>query len=185
MFVWVRMLILTTLLLSIQQAFSQEQNLLMDGIDGRQHSLNEFIGKGKWTVVNVWATACPYCRRELFDLVSFHDRHHLVDATVVGLALDLNSFGIPDKDYLSNFASSYLIDYPVLLVSGHLASKVIGISINTVPMTFFYNPKGEMVYQLTGEITTKLLEDIIKNEKPFFRAKRTIEKSLFSNAVIE
>lgn len=185
MIVWVRFIILTTLLLPIQQAFSQEHNLLMEGIDGQQHSLNDFVGKGKWTVVNVWATACPYCRRELFDLVSFHDQHSSVDAAVVSLALDLNSFGIPDKEYLSHFASSYLIDYPILLVSGELASKVIGTEINTVPMTFFYSPKGEMVYQLTGELTTKILEDVIKNEKPFFRTKRTIDNSLLFNAGIE
>lgn len=181
----VRLFILSTLLLPIQLVFSQEHNLLIEAVDGQQHSLNEFIGKGKWTVVNVWATACPYCRRELFDLVSFHDQHSTVDAAVVSLALDLNSFGIPDKDYLSHFASSYLIDYPILLVSGELASKVIGAEINTVPMTFFYNPKGEMVYQLTGELTTDVLEDVIKNEKPFFRAKQAIDKSLLSNAGTE
>jgi thiol-disulfide isomerase/thioredoxin len=182
---WMRLLIFSILLSSIELALSQDHNLLMEGIDGKQHSLSEYVGKGKWVVVNVWATACPHCRRELFDLASFHERHHNTDTIVVGLTLDLNSFGIPDKEYLSNFTLSYLIDYPVLLVSGDLASKVIGIPINTVPMTFFYNPKGEMVYQLTGEITTELLEDIIKNEKPFFRAKRTIDKSLFSNEPIE
>ncbi len=176
---WMRLLIFSILLSSIELAFSHEHKLLMEGVDGRQHSLSEYVGKGKWVVVNVWATACPHCRRELFDLASFHDRHHNTDAIVVGLTLDLNSFGIPDKEYLSSFTSSYLMDYPVLLVSGQLASKVIGISVNNVPMTFFYNPTGELVYQLSGEITTQLLEDIIKNEQPFFRAKRKVDKSFF------
>ena len=161
------------LLVLTQTAFSQGHNPLLEGLDGKQHSLNEYIGKGKWVVVNVWATACPYCRRELFDLASFHDRHYEKDAMVLGLTLELESFGIPDKEYLANFASTYLIDYPLLLVSGEIASKAIGIPVNTVPTTFFYNPKGKMVYQINGEITTQILEDVIKNGKPIYRANRT------------
>jgi peroxiredoxin len=150
-------------------AFSQEHNPLLEGLDGKQHTLSEYIGKGKWVVVNVWATACPYCRRELFDLASFHDRHYERDAMVLGLTLELESFGIPEKEYLANFASTYLIDYPLLLVSGEIASRAIGVPVNTVPITFFYNPKGKMVYQVNGEITTQILEDVIKNGKPLYR----------------
>ncbi|MFW5440542.1 MAG: TlpA family protein disulfide reductase [Methylophilaceae bacterium] len=59
-----------------QTAILEEPNFLLDGVDGKKYSLDEFVGKGKWVVVNVWATACPFCREELFDLASFHDRHH-------------------------------------------------------------------------------------------------------------
>lgn len=163
------------LILLMQTACSQEHKVLLEGLDGKQHTLNEYIGKGKWVVVNVWATACPYCRRELFDLASFHDRHSETDAIVVGLTLDLESFGIPEKEYLANFAATYLIDYPLLLVSGEIASKAIGKPIITVPMTFFYNPKGEMVYQLTGELNEKILEDMIVNKKPLDYERRSKE----------
>lgn len=162
----IRLFIFSILLITTQVACSQEHGLMLEGLDSKQHALNEYIGKGKWVVVNVWATACPYCRRELFDLASFHDKHHEKDAMVLGLTLDLESFGIPDKAYVTNFASTYLVDYPLLLVSGEIASKAIGTPIITVPMTFFYNPKGEMVYQFTGELNEQMLEDIIANKKP-------------------
>jgi peroxiredoxin len=162
----IRLFIFSILLIMTQVTCSQEHDLLLEGVDGKQHTLNEYIGKGKWVVVNVWATACPYCRRELFDLANFHDKHNETDAMVLGLTLDLESFDMPDKAYVTNFASTYLIDYPLLLVSGDIASKVIGIPITTVPMTFFYNPEGEMVYQFTGELHEQILEDIIRNKKP-------------------
>lgn len=163
----VRFFVFSILLVVTQVTCSQDQDLFLEGVDGKQHSLTEYIGKGKWVVVNVWATACPYCRRELFDLASFHDRHHEKDAMVLGLTLDLETFGIPDKTYVANFASTYLVDYPLLLVSGDIASKAIGKPITTVPMTFFYNPKGDMVYQLTGELDEQMLEDIIMSKKLF------------------
>lgn len=150
---------------------SQEQELLMEGLDGEQHSLKEYIGKGQWVVVNVWATACPYCRRELFDLASFHDRHSENDAMVLGLTLELATFEMPDKDYVESFASTYLIDYPLLLVSGETASKVTGKTVHTVPMTFFYNPKGKMVYHFTGELNEAILEGVIKGELPQYSEK--------------
>ncbi len=154
------------LLVLTQTISSQEHELMLDGLDGKQHSLNEYIGKGQWTVVNVWATACPYCRRELFDLVGFHEQHHEDDAMVVGLTIDLETFEAPEKEYLRNFASTYLIEYPLLLVSGEIASKVTGRTVHTVPMTFFYNPEGKLVYQFTGELDAQLLEDIIQNKFP-------------------
>ncbi len=164
---WVGFFICVFLLFSLaQKSASQEHGLLLEGIDGKKHALNEYIGKGQWVVVNVWATACPYCRRELFDLASFHDDHHEKDAIVLGLALDLETFDFPDKDYLANFVSTYLIDYPVLLVSGEVASKVLGHQIHTVPMTFFYNLEGKLAYQFTGELSKEMLEDAIKNIKP-------------------
>lgn len=161
-----RLCIFSILLVVTQVTCSQERGLLLEGVDGKQHSLNEYIGKGQWVVVNVWATACPYCRRELFDLASFHDRHSNTDAMVLGLTLDLDSFGIPDKTYVANFAATYLIDYPLLLVSGEVASKAIGIPITTVPRTFFYNPEGKIVYEFTGELNEQMLEDVIMNKRP-------------------
>ncbi|MFV1921312.1 MAG: redoxin domain-containing protein [Methylotenera sp.] len=38
------------------------------------------ISHGKWVVVNAWATACPYCRHELFNLTSLHEPHQDKDA---------------------------------------------------------------------------------------------------------
>lgn len=149
-----------------QKVVSQAHDFVLDGIDGKQHSLAEYIGHGKWVVVNVWATACPFCRDELFDLADFHDRHHEKDAIVLGLTLDLATFGFPDKKYLTSFAESYLIDYPILMVSGDIASKVVGKPINRVPVTLFYNPDGKLVYSVNGMVSEKMLEDVIANKKP-------------------
>ena len=41
-------------------------------IEGKQRSLSEF--RGKWVIVNFWATWCPPCLEEIPDLIDFHDR---------------------------------------------------------------------------------------------------------------
>ena len=155
-------------LLLLTQVLPNEQTdaLLMEGVDGEQYRLDDFTGKGQWVVVNVWATACPYCRRELFDFASFHEKHAGKDAMVLGLTLGLATFDLRDKAHVQDFAASYLIEYPLLLVSGELASQVTGKSIHTVPTTFFYNPKGELVYHFTGEMDEAMLEAVIEGKSP-------------------
>ena len=84
--------------------------------------------------MNVWATACPYCRHELFDLTNFHNAHHQKNAVVLGLTLDFPSFDYPDRAYLADFTASNFIDYPLLLVNGEVASEVIGQAAPMCPL---------------------------------------------------
>lgn len=152
------------LLIFSTPSFSEDHSLLLDGLDGKKHSLDEYIGKGKWVVVNIWATSCTYCRSELFDLSSFHDLHHNKDAIVLGLALDWPSFDFPDKDYLAKFASNYLIDYPLFIVNGDVANNVIGKPVDMIPISFFFNPEGKLIYRINGMVTEQVLEKVIKNK---------------------
>lgn len=138
---------------------------VLEGLDGKQHALSDYIGKGKWVVVNVWGKDCPYCRAEMDALVDFHDKYQAENAMVVGLTLDWPTFGFPDKAELNEFALDYFIEYPLLLVNGELASKVIGKQVNMIPLTFFYNPKGELVLRLNGVVTYAQLEKIIKDDR--------------------
>jgi thiol-disulfide isomerase/thioredoxin len=160
-----------------------DHSMRMMGTDGKQYALNDFIGKGQWVVVNVWATRCPYCREELFALGNFHDKHFLQrkranlantqqgkikPAMVLGLTIQLPDFTMPDLDHVAQFKDDYLIDFPLLLVDQALAQRVIGKPIDMVPVSFFYNPAGELVYQLKGMATEALLEAIIDRTSSTF-----------------
>ncbi len=149
-------------------ACANKQEPQMTGTDGKQYVLSDFVGKGKWVVVNVWATACPYCRSELFDLNNFHEAHYLNDAMVLGLTLELSDFSLPNREYVAQFKDDYLMEYPVLLVDQSLAEQVIGKPVEIIPLTFFYNPEGKLVYQLKGVLSEALLESIIQRESTVY-----------------
>jgi len=152
------------LVISSQAAFPEAHDLVLEDLEGDHHSLDKYIGKGKWVIVNIWATACPYCRDELFDLTNFHDRHENEDAIVIGLTLDWPGFDYPDKDELADFALDYFINYPLLMVDQKLASKVIGKPVDMIPLTFFYNPEGKLVFRINGVVTEEMLEQVIKKK---------------------
>jgi len=134
----------------------------LTSIDDSQHKLSEYIGKGKWVVLNIWGTRCPPCREEMPELVRFHDEHKDKDAIVVGIAIDFPSYGYAKKDEVAAFADDYLIDFPILLSDSNITEKIGLGRLEGLPTTYMYNPDGDIVGMQVGGITRKILEDFIK-----------------------
>lgn len=47
---------------------------------GVEHRLSDY--RGKWVVMNFWATWCPPCLEEIPELAKFHAEHKDKDAVV-------------------------------------------------------------------------------------------------------
>ena len=72
-----------------------------------EHKLSDY--RGKWVVVNYWATWCPPCLTEIPELVDFHEDHKDKDAVVVGV--NFENIGV---NGLKQFVDEYFMNYPVL-----------------------------------------------------------------------
>jgi len=121
-------------------------------IDGKQRSLSEF--RGKWVVVNYWATWCPPCITEIPELIEFHERHKNKDAVVVGIDFE----DIETKE-LREFIDSYFMSYTILRMKP-VAKSQLGV-ISGLPTSFIISPKGELLARNTGTMTAKMIEDFI------------------------
>ena len=137
----------------------------LKSIDGSSHKLSEYIGHGKWVVLNIWGTRCPPCREEMPELVHFHDEHKDNDAIVVGIAIDFPSYGYANKDEVIAFAEDYFIDFPVLLSDSTITQQLKLGQLEGLPSTYLFNPDGKVVGMQVGSITQKILEDVIKKMK--------------------
>ena len=150
---------------------SKAPEATLKGLDDQEHTLSEYIDQGKWTIVNVWSTGCPYCRMEMPELQDFYDTHKDKDATVLGIAVDFPGFGYPDLHTVKAYTLDYFIDFPSLLADADQASELIGAQVKMIPITFFYNPNGKMVGRWEGTITKREIEKVInappKNSKLF------------------
>lgn len=137
------------------QASDAAAELVLKGIDGKTYRLSDY--RGKWVVVNYWASWCPPCLEEIPDLVDFHDAHHDKDAVVWGI----NTESLPLAK-LQTFAESYLVSYPVLQGSSDSA-EAIG-PVPALPTTYLVSPQGEVVARNIGPLTRKQLEDFINSQ---------------------
>lgn len=132
------------------------------GIDGNTHSLAEYIGQGRWVMVNVWSPGCPHCITELPTLQAFHQGND-ANAIVIGIAVNYPGFTYPDADELGNFAVANDIKFPLLLADGRLASAFVGDDVDVIPLTFAFDPHGRMVARWHGVITAPDIDEIIRD----------------------
>ena len=150
-----------TLLLSIALVITSElavadTKFLLKDTAGIQHQLSNY--KGKWVLVNYWATWCPPCLEEVPDLVNLYDHRKKKDLMVLGVVFDYKSV----KD-VNDYVDDMLMSYPIILGDDAVSTQ-IG-SAEVLPTTFIYNPKGELVKIKRGLITKQYIEKIIGAEK--------------------
>jgi thiol-disulfide isomerase/thioredoxin len=101
--------------------------------------------KGKYLVLNFWATWCKSCHHEVPELNKLYNQFKGKNTVVVGLAVD-------NADKVKDYVEQYSVDYPVL-VGGDEAlqlSKKMGNEIEGLPFTVMITPQGEVVETILG-----------------------------------
>ena len=132
-------------------------------LDGQMQSLEQY--KGKWVIVNYWATWCGTCRKELPELISLHEANKDKDIVVVGINFESIS---PDK--LRAFVDDQAIPYPVLLTEP-IRVTPLG-PVTALPTTYIINPDGKLVAGQVGMVGHQDLEAYInQNRVPGKQAK--------------
>ncbi len=110
--------------------------------------------ENKVVILNFFATWCPPCRREIPDFVELMNEYgdRLV---ILGVSLDKG-----DVESLRNFATSYGINYPILIDDGQV-SKAYG-PIRSIPTTFIIDRNGKIVEKIIGSRRKSYFEKVIK-----------------------
>ena len=146
--------LLKSLILTVALLFpAHAVEMKLNGIDGSIQQLSDF--KGKWVVVNYWATWCPPCIEEMPELQSFHDDYEKRGAMVIGINTELVG-----KDQLLGFLDDYFITYPIY-TSPPLQESALG-AIPGLPTTFLVSPLGNVVARQVGGVTREMIEKFIE-----------------------
>jgi len=138
---------------------------VLTGLDGASYHLEDFVGHGRWVMLNLWSPGCSHCVDELPALIAFH-RENPVQAMVVGVTMAYPGFGFADAAATAAFVESNAINFPILLADGDMAGRFVGERVDLVPVTFAYNPAGRLVARWHGAITIADINEIIRDFSP-------------------
>lgn len=125
-------------------------------LDGTTFDLS--AQRGKWVIVNYWATWCVPCIKEMPDISAFVKAHP--DVTAVGLA-----FEDTPRDEVQAFLKKHAVSYPIAQVDPTEPPKDLG-EPRGLPTTWIIGPDGRVVKRIVGPVTQASLASVITEKHP-------------------
>jgi len=126
-------------------------NFRFSDLNGSEHDFDEY--RGKWVLVNYWASYCPPCLAEMPDIERFY-RANRTKFTVLGM--DTASSSVSD---IKSFMQDYGITYP--LIPTQTSTLLAFGEIVAIPTSYLISPQGKVVNKTIGMITFKDLDHYV------------------------
>ena len=109
------------------------------GMDGETHTLEDL--KGKFVLVNFWATWCNPCKVEMPLLEKLHQTLKSEKFSVLGLHVG------PGPENIEEFKKLMPISFPIYVDM----DLEVNWGVPGLPTTFLMNPEGKLIYRAVGK----------------------------------
>lgn len=126
----------------------------LTSLDGRRLRLSQFTGRV--LIIDVWATWCPPCRREIPHFVELHHRYGDDGLAIVGINYERASTDSQARQKIEAFMQRQAIPYPLALGTESLKDQIPGF--RGYPTTLMIDRSGRVRATLVGARSLEYLE---------------------------
>jgi thiol-disulfide isomerase/thioredoxin len=113
-------------------------------LDGEYIALDDY--RGKVVLVNVWATWCKPCKKELPELARLHREYEARGFLVLGVNVDSDALDGAVRAMVHN----YDLPYPIVRDTGMASSPAF--KVDGYPTSVLLDREGRRVWRRLGEI---------------------------------
>lgn len=108
--------------------------------DGHEASLSQYIGKGRYVLLDFWASWCPPCQRQTPYLKQLYNRYDKQRFSIVGISLDTDR-----SDWL-DYVRAHQMNWPQLGdPKGWDSEAILSYVIQGIPHLVLIGPDGRIV----------------------------------------
>ena len=136
-------------------------------INGNTIDSENLFKSAKITMVNVWATYCSPCIREMPALGELYRDMRSEGVEIIGVISDApENLDEDNLNILRDFQSIVGVEFPFVLPSQSLVNSLLS-DVSVVPTTFFIDNKGKIVKTVIGSKDhsswKSIVEDVLKS----------------------
>ena len=126
-------------------------------LNDKECHLTDYVGKGKYVLVDFWASWCGPCRAEMPNVKANYEKYKEKGFEVVGISFD------NDKDAWAKGVEALGITWPQISdLKGWECAASDLYNIKGIPATILYSPDGKVIKtDLRGEELGKTLAELL------------------------
>ena len=120
-------------------------NLDLQTLTEESLKLKDLMRPGRRYFLNLWATYCVPCRKEMPELDKLSPQFQAAGIDLLGVSIDIDT-----RDRIPQFLQDHGIRYAIYTIEGSSVEKIFSGDEVTIPMSFLLDDEGKVLKVFSG-----------------------------------